>query len=138
MIIMNKTQTELKKVRGFAGLLENIFEPLNDNDKFKEMFVNTHLKILINAPNVNYAALISIDGGEIRVKSIPNKPRDNLEKAIIGWNAYLEMDTSIFLAFAMKRLSLIGMAKKIITRKVKLRGFRKLLGLMKIMKILSE
>lgn len=129
---------EVKKVRGFAGLLNNVLASLNENEKFKENFSEINVKILINAKNANFAALIIINEGKLRVESIPNKPADNLKKEKVGWDAYIEMDTQIFLAFAMKRLSLIGMLVKVITRKVKLKGLLKLLVLMKIMKLLSE
>lgn len=135
---MNETGTEVKKVRGFAGLLNNVLASLNENEKFKKDFSNKNVKILINARNANFAALIIINEGKLIVESIPNKPIDNLKKKKVGWDSYVEMDTQIFLAFAMKRLSLIGMLKKVITRKVKLKGLLKLLVLMKIMKLLSE
>ncbi|MFX1275589.1 MAG: hypothetical protein ACFFBP_00260 [Promethearchaeota archaeon] len=137
-MIMNETEMEVKKVRGFAGLLNNVLASLNENEKFKENFSEINVKILINAKNANFAALIIINEGKLRVESIPNKPADNLKKEKVGWDAYIEMDTQIFLAFAMKRLSLIGMLVKVITRKVKLKGLLKLLVLMKIMKLLSE
>ena len=134
---MTITKSELKKVRGFAGLLNNVLNPLNENEYFKTKFSDTKVKILINAWNANFAALIIIDEGKLRVESIPNESKDDLKKEKIGWDAYVEMDTQTFLAFAMKRLSLIGLAKKVITRKVKLKGLFKLLTLMKIMKILG-
>ncbi len=137
LLSMNETEMEIKKVRGFAGLLNNVLISLNDNENFKKNFSDTNVKILINAGNANFAALIIINGGNLKVESIPNKPFDNLKKEKVGWDAYVEMDTQTFLAFAMKRLSLIGMVKKVITRKVKMKGLLKLLILMKIMKLLS-
>ena len=134
---MTITKSELKKVRGFAGLLNNVLNPLNENEHFKNKFSETKVNILINAWNANFAALIIISEGRLRVESIPNKPKDYLSQEKVGWDAYVEMDTQTFLAFAMKRLSLIGLAKKIITRKVKLKGLFKLLILMKIMKLLG-
>lgn len=129
---------EKKLVRGFAGLLHTVLIPLNEKEKFRIKFADTQVKILINAYNVNYAALIIIDKGTVSVESIPNKPKENLKKDVIGWDAYLEMNTSVFLAFAMNRISLIGMVKLVLKREVKLKGLRKLLYLMQLMKILAE
>jgi len=134
---MTIIKSEMKKVRGFAGLLNNVLNPLNENEHFIRNFSDIKVNILINAWNANFAALIIINEGKLRVESIPNKPKDDLNQEKIGWDAYVEMDTQTFLAFAMKRLSLLGLTKKVITRKVKLKGLFKLLILMKIMKLLG-
>ena len=134
---MNEIKNE-KKIRGFANLIYSILAPLNENKRFKEEFRNVEAKILLNASNLNFAALISIDHGILRVESIPNKPKENLEKKKVGWDAYLEMDTQTFLAIAMNRLSLLGIAKSWLTRKIKMRGIRKLLILLKIFKFLTS
>jgi hypothetical protein len=135
---MVESNQENKKIRGFALLINSILAPLNDNRKFQEKFGNVHAKILLNASNLNHAAIIIIDEGKLRVESIPNQPKENLKKRKIGWNAFLEMDTQIFLALAMNRLSLIGVAKKWLTREVKMRGIRKLLILLKIFRFLAN
>jgi hypothetical protein len=135
---MGETKKEDKKVRGFAGLLNSILIPLNENQKFKEEFKNTKAKILLNATNLKFAALIVIDYGAVRVESIPNKPRSNLKKKVVGWNAFLEMDTQTFLGIAMNRISILRVAKKWLTRKIKMRGIRKLLLLLKLLKFLTD
>ena len=52
---MTETNLEEKRVRGFAGLIASGLLPLNENQKFKEQFANTDIKILLNAINVNCA-----------------------------------------------------------------------------------
>ncbi|MFW9938184.1 MAG: hypothetical protein ACFFD5_11085, partial [Candidatus Thorarchaeota archaeon] len=70
----------LNEQRGFAGLIANVMEPLNKNPKFREEFKDINRKILINASNLNYAALLIIEKGKLVVKSVSNKPKSNLEK----------------------------------------------------------
>ncbi len=135
---MSELKVENKKVRGFAGLVKNMLAPLNENEKFKEKFQNIDVKILINAVNVNFAALIIIDNGKLTVESIPNKPKENLRKKNTGWSAFIEMDTQIFLAFVMNRISLFGIAKKWVTRKIRLKGIMKLLNLLKLLRLLIK
>ena len=135
---MVESNQENKKLRGFAVLINSILAPLNENTKFQEKFGNINVKILLNASNLNHAAIIIVDRGLLRVESVPNKPKENLKKQKIGWNAFLEMDTQTFLAIAMNRLSLLGVAKMWLTRKVKMRGIRKLLILLKIFKFLTS
>jgi hypothetical protein len=135
---MADIKEEKEKIRGFAVLINSVLTPLNENHKFQERFKNKTAKILLNASNLNYAALISLDQGKLNVKSIANKPISNLKKKKIGWNAFLQMDTQIFLALAMNRISMLGVAKLWITRKIKIKGIRTLLLLLKMLKILTE
>ena len=127
-----------KNARGFAGLIANVMEHLNDNQNFKEKFRKTQKKFLINASNLNYAALITIDNGRLSVKSIANKPKNNLKKKVTGWDGFISMDSQIFLALAMDRISKIKVALKWLTGKVRMKGLRKLITLLKIFEILKE
>ena len=135
---MVEPNQENKKLRGFAILINSILSPLNKNKKFQEKFSNLNVKILLNASNLKHAAIIIVERGLLRVESVPNKPEENLKKKKIGWDAFLEMDTQTFLAIAMNRLSLFGVAKMWLTRKIKMRGIRKLLILLKIFRFLTS
>lgn len=135
---MSDINGEKEKIRGFASLVNSVLVPLNENNKFQEKFRNTNAKILLNAPNLKFAALIVIDHGSVNVKSIPNKPKTNLKKKKIGWNAFLEMDTQTFLFLAMNRISMLKVAKMWVNRKIKIRGIRTLLLLLKMLRILTE
>ncbi|MFX0047523.1 MAG: hypothetical protein ACFE8G_05065 [Candidatus Hermodarchaeota archaeon] len=134
---MNEHNLLLKEPRGFAGLIANIMNPLNKNPKFKQAFKNTKRIILINATNLHYAALLTIDKGSLKVEGIRNEPKSNLKKEVTGWNGYIAMDTQIFLGLATKRLSLLKLGVKIVRSKVKMRGIFKLLMLIKLLKILT-
>jgi hypothetical protein len=135
---MVESNQQNDKVRGFAVLIKSILTPLNENKKFQEKFGNIKTKILLNASNLKYAAIIIVENGSVRVESIPNRPQENLKKKKVGWDAFLEMDTQTFLAIAMNRLSLLGVAKMWLTRKIKMRGIRKLLILLKMFRFLTS
>ena len=135
---MTESNREKKKIRGFAVLIKSILTPLNENKEFQEKFRNVTTKILLNASNLNHAAIIIVDKGLVRVESIPNKPKENLRKQKVGWDAFLEMDTQTFLAIAMNRLSLFKVANRWLTHKIKIRGIRKLLILLKIFRFLTS
>ena len=135
---MSETKLKKERIRGFAGLIAGGLLPLNENHKFKEQFAKTDIKILLNAINVNFAALIIIKNGILSVKSIPNKPKENLRKKHVGWDALMAMDTQTYLALAMNRLPMPKLGIKVLTGKVKVRGFRKLLILKKMLILLSE
>ncbi len=135
---MIESKEENKKVKGFAILINSILTPLNTNEKFQEKFGNTNVKILLNALNLNHAAILIVDKGLIRVESIPNKPKENLEKRKVGWDAFIEMNTQTFLAIVMNRISLFRVAKMWLTRKIRMKGIRKLFILLKIIKFLTN
>ncbi len=135
---MVESNQENKKIRGFAVLINSILAPLSENKRFQDKFRNVNTKILLNASNLNHAAIIIVDKGFVRVESIPNKPKENLNKNKVRWNAFLEMDTQTFLAIALNRLSLFGIAKKWLTREIKMRGIRKLLILLKMFRFLTS
>lgn len=135
---MNKNELINPKARGFAGLIKNIMEPLNENQEFQKKFKNFKKKYLINASNLNHAALITINEGRLKVESIPNKPKSNLKKKFIGWDGFISMDSQIFLALAMDRISLLNIVIKWLLGKVKMKRILKLLPLLKIFEIIKK
>ncbi len=135
---MNEKELINPEARGFAGLIKKIMDPLNQNQEFKQKFKTLKKKFLINASNLNHAALITIDEGSLRVESIPNKPESNLKKKIIGWNGFISMDSQIFLALAMDKITIFSIIAKWLVRKVKMKGILNLLALLKIFEHLKE
>ena len=135
---MSENETDMNKVRGFAGIIDNALTPLKTKLKFQTKFGKKSLKFLLNANNVNFAALIIIDHGQLKVESIKNKPLENLQKKKVGWDGYLEMDTQTFLRIAMNRISMLGVAKKWLTGKIRMKGIRKLLNLLKMFALLTD
>jgi len=135
---MSRLDLILNEKRGFAGLIASVMEPLNNQPKFRNAFKNTQRKILVNALNLKYAALLIIDKGTIQVKSILNKPKSNLKKKAIGWDGYISMDSQIFLSLTMKRISIFKLGLMLITGKVEIRGILKLIAMLKLIKILTE
>lgn len=135
---MSETKLEEKRIRGFAGLIASGLLPLNENQKFKQQFASTNIKILLNAVNLNFAALIKIENGILKIESIPNKPKENLKKKKLGWDALMAMDSQTYLALAMNRLSMPKLAIKVLTGKIKIKGIRKLRILQQIISLLNE
>ena len=135
---MSDSSIILDKARGFAGLIENVMSSVNENPNFKEKFKNTQRKFLINASNLDYAALIVIDRGKLKIQSVPNKPKSNLKKKVVGWDGLVSMDTQTFITFAMKRISIIKLGLMWIFGPVKIKGILKLLPMMKLFALLQE
>ncbi len=134
---MAEVVVEKKQVRGFAGILAKALGALNSNPNFKEKFAQTNRKFVLNAINDSYAAVITVKNGTLSVESVPNTPKENLSKKALGWDGFLSMNTGVFLALALGRLSMIGVGLKFITGKVKMKGILKLLTLLKIFNLLK-
>lgn len=120
-----------KRKKGIAGIIWKMVSPLNENERFKRKFADTDVKILLIATDQRYMAMIKVKEGTIEVddykydkatiKSL-KKERDALFKAT----------TEVLLKLAMGKIGIGGVAVKWITRKVGLRGIRKLIVLLKI------
>lgn len=122
-----------KKLRGFAYIVAKEIDPLNSMEKFKEKFKDTEVKLLLNAKDGKYAALIVIDKGTIHVEGIKNNPKENIKKKNVGWDGLLEGNTQIFMDLLGGGDVTTGMViKKILTRKMKIRGIKKVLILMQL------
>jgi len=125
-----------KKLRGFAKIVSKEVEPLNSYDKFKEKYKDTEVKILLNPKDGKEAALIVIDKGTIYVESIKNDPKENIKKKNAGWDGFLETKLQVFLDILTGGDVTVGMvAKKILTRKAKIRGIKKVLMLLQLFSI---
>lgn len=130
------TEEKKKRIRGFAGIVSKQVEPLNDNEKFKEKFKDTEVKVLLNATDGKYAALLVIDKGRIYVEGIKNKPKTNLKKKVVGWDGRLQMSTENFVKLLdSDELSLGKIVGKILIRKIKIRGIKKVLTLLALFKL---
>ena len=94
------TEEKKKRPRGFASMIYKTVLPLNDDNKFKEKYKDIKSKILLNAVDGKYAALVIIDNGTIDVEGIVNKEKNDLKQDVLGWEAKLETTTELFLKLA--------------------------------------
>jgi len=125
-----------KRLRGFANIVSKQFEHLNENEKFKEKYRDTELKLLLNAKNGKYAALLVIDKGTIQVEGIKNQPKENLKKKKGGWDGLLQTTIEMFLELLKSEKISVGMiARKVLGRKIKIRGIKKVFVLLQLLKL---
>ena len=134
---MSERPARKKKLRGFPGIIKNNLEPLNTNEFFKKKHAETSVKIMLNAFDAKAAAIVTIDKATIKVEGVPNTPREGLKKKVLGWNGKIETTLQIFMDIVIGKLKLGGMAKKVLSRKIKVRGIRKLLVVLDCFNILS-
>jgi len=137
---MQETEKKVKKKRlkGIAGVLDKQLAPLRDSLLFKELFGEFKATYLLNAVDSKVAALLTFDEGAIEVDSISNKDKKALKKKVLGWDSKLATTTPLFLQIAMGELSMGAMAKKVVARKIKVKGLKTLLKLQEIFALLQK
>ena len=106
----------------FADSIKKIYEPLNESEKFKEKYKEEQFKILLNPKDGEYAALLSVNKGNITVESIKNKPKQNLDKETLGWDGFLQTKIEIFKDIGDGKLKGGDIVKKVVTGKIKVKG----------------
>ena len=125
-----------KKPRGFAGIVAKLVEPLNENEIFNEKFKDTEVKVLLNAKDGKYGALLVIDKGKIFVEGIKNNPKKNLKKKVVGWDGLLQTKTSTFLKILdSDEISLGKIIGKILIGRIKIRGIKNVLILLQLFRL---
>jgi hypothetical protein len=127
------TEEKKKRLRGFAGIVSKQVEPLNENEKFKEKFKDTQVKVLLNAKDGKYAALLIIDKGKIYVEGFKNNPKKNLKKKVAGWDGLLQTKMKTFIKLLENDdISLGNVVGKILTGRIKIRGIKHVLVLLQL------
>ena len=124
---------EKKRLHGFAGIVSKQVEPLNEMEKFKQKFKDTEVKVLLNAKDGKWAALLILDKGKIYVEGIKNNPKENIKKKNAGWDGLLQTTTASFLEIlGGGNVSTGKVIRKILTGKIKIRGIKHVLVLLQL------
>jgi hypothetical protein len=133
--MIDMTEEKKKKLRGFAGIVSKQVEPLNEIEKFREDFKERELKILLNAKDGKWAAMLIIDHGKIYVEGIKNEPKENIKKKNAGWDGLLQTKTETFVdLLGGENLSMGSIVAKILTFRIKIRGIKNVLVLLDLFK----
>lgn len=129
---MTEKESETEPLDKFVKGIKEIYEPLNENKKFKEKYKNKNIKILMNPKDGEYAALINVDKGTITVEVIRNEPKENITKEKLGWDGSIKTTRKIFKDIGDGKLTQKDIITKAITRKIKLKGPKYLIHLNKM------
>jgi len=120
-----------KRLKGFAKVVAKEVEVLNTIEQFKEDFKDSELKILLNAKDGKYAALLVIDKGKVYVEGIENKPKENIKKKNAGWDGLLQAKMQLFVELlGGGDISMGSIIWKILTFRIKIKGIKNVLTLM--------
>lgn len=128
-----KKKEPKERLKGFAGIIKGQLGVLNKIPYFKERFGPIDLKFLLVATDMYPAALLHADHGEVKFSAIPEEECKKWKKT--GAQGLLQCTTEQFLAIAMGKLDPV---KAWLTRKIKIRGPRKMLNLNSMFSILSH
>ncbi|MFX1377999.1 MAG: hypothetical protein ACFFA4_02810 [Promethearchaeota archaeon] len=127
------TEEKKDRLRGFAGIVSKQVEPLNDNEKFKHIFKDTEEKVLLNAKDGKWAAMLIMNKGKIYVEGIKNEPKENIKKKNAGWQGLLQTTTPMFMELlGSEKVTMGKVIRKILSGKIKIRGIKHVLVLLKL------
>jgi hypothetical protein len=118
------------KLKGFAKTVSSILGSLNSNEDFKRIYRNQDLTFALVATDFPPGALLKIKAGEI---SFENVQHDEVKKT--KKDGLIQCTLEQFMAITSGKLDPI---KGWITRKIKLRGPRKLVRLMPMFSLLKR
>ncbi|NVM34166.1 MAG: hypothetical protein HWN81_01135 [Candidatus Lokiarchaeota archaeon] len=135
---MSNNNINPSKESTFAEAIANIYKPLNNNKKFKEEYKNDTFKILLNPKDGKFAALITVDNGKLSVESIENTSKKNLDQKVLGWNGLMQTTKELFSSIGRGELSTSDIAKKVVTRKIKVKNTKILTKFSELGSILRE
>ena len=116
-----------KKSGYFSDSIRRIYEPVNNNPKFKEKFKDNDFKILLNPKDGSDAALITVKNCILSVEGIPNNSKSNLDKTKIGWDSMMKTTVQIFRDIGDGKLAPKEIVKKVVARKIKVKNTKVLL-----------
>ena len=126
-------EEKTKRLKGFAKVVAKEVEVLNTIEQFKEDFKNSELKILLNAKDGKFAALLVIDKGKVYVEGIENNPKSNISKKALGWDGLLQTKTEVFVdLLGGGDISMGSIIWKILTFRIKIKGIKNVLTLLKL------
>ncbi|MFX1327400.1 MAG: hypothetical protein ACFE91_04565 [Promethearchaeota archaeon] len=126
---MSEPDLNIEGLSEFVKSIKERYESLNTNVKFKEQFKDDSVKILLNPTDVEYAALIEVDKGTISVTGVKNTPKENVKKEKLGWDSYMKTTRQIFKEIGDGTLSGKDIRRKVLARKIKVKGLKHLASL---------
>ncbi|MFX0029936.1 MAG: hypothetical protein ACFE8B_12045 [Candidatus Hermodarchaeota archaeon] len=112
----------------FVKAIKEGYESLNTNEKFKEQFRDINFKLLLNPTDRDFAALITVDKGIVSVEGIKNTPKEKISKEVLGWDSYVKTTRQTFKEIGDGTLSSSDIRKKVLTRKIKVKGLKYLVS----------
>ncbi|MFX1256541.1 MAG: hypothetical protein ACFFAN_01675 [Promethearchaeota archaeon] len=117
-----KKEAKKKKLRGFANVIEKRLESAQKvhKKKVEELIKGLRSRVVYNPKDGKWAALITIDNGNITVEGIKNTPKENLSRKKLLWWGYME--TSIQNFMNAEKISNFKWFLKMIRFNTKIRG----------------
>ena len=108
----------------FAEAILNTYGPLNNNEKFKEIYADKSFKILLNPKDGKYAALIDVIDGAVSVKGLDNQDKNKLDQKELGWDGFMQTTLALFDEIGKGNLSQSDIVKKVVARKIKMKNVK--------------
>ncbi|MFX0104538.1 MAG: hypothetical protein ACFE75_03495 [Candidatus Hodarchaeota archaeon] len=121
---MSEPEISNEGLSEFFKAIKERYESLNANERFKEEFKDRNFKILLNPRDREYAALVTVENAIVSVEGIKNTPKENISKEKLGWDSYMKTTRKTFKEIGDGTLSSRDIRKKVLSRKIKVKGLK--------------
>jgi len=85
---MSNEEPKKPKLRGFAAFIDNIINSVKGKEEYKEAIRGEKTRVLLQNEENKWAALITLENGEIMVEGIKTEPKENLSRKNLYWWGY--------------------------------------------------
>src|SRR5271157_6091044 len=113
-----------KRLKGLAGMISNLLTPVNDSQRFQEVFADDVITFVVAAIDLPPAAVIHVDKGTLTVQ---DAPLEEVKK--IKANGKLVGKMDIIMGVTSGKIGAIGAFFK---GKIKVKGVKNILKLKRI------
>jgi len=113
-----------KRMKGLAGMISNLLKPVNDSQRFREVFAEEVITFVVAATDLPPAALIKVNKGTLEVADVP---LEEVKKIKADGKLVGKMD--MIMGVASGKIGAIGAFFK---GKIKVKGIKNILKLKRI------
>ncbi|TFG19639.1 MAG: hypothetical protein EU529_16035 [Promethearchaeota archaeon] len=90
---MSNEKPKKPKLKGFAAFIETIINSVKGKEEYKEAIRGEKTRVLLQNEENKWAALITLENGEITVEGIKTEPKENLSRKKLYWWGFWRFPT---------------------------------------------
>ena len=90
---MSNENLKKPKLKGFAAFIDNIINSVKGKEEYKEAIRGEKTRVVLHNEENKWAALITLENGEITVEGIRTEPKENLNRKKLYWWGYWRFPT---------------------------------------------
>ncbi len=90
---MSSEKPKKPKLKGFALFINTVINSVKGKEEYNEAIRGEKTRVLLQNEENKWAALITLENGEITVEGIETEPKENLSRDKLYWWGYWKFPT---------------------------------------------